>query len=193
MALGAVDADGDLGAGGAQLLKEPPVRADPQVLLCDFHLERAAALSGGRPRAPPPRPARPAGPVTHGAEVAGARRGVEAQQQPGDGDHVVLHEGLAGEGGRCEAGAPRGQAGSLPVPAGRPQSPAGKPGSASGARDPEAARSRAQGSVFLGGRGRGRQEGTQGGMLQTRLRGLEVGRGLGLPAAPTPAPPPLTW
>lgn len=33
---------------------------------------------------------------TYGTEVAGAWCGVKAQQQPGDGDHVVLHEGLWG-------------------------------------------------------------------------------------------------
>lgn len=41
---------------------------------------------------------------TYSAEVAGAGGGVEAQQEPGDADHVVFHEGLWG--GRGEQ-APR--------------------------------------------------------------------------------------
>lgn len=39
----------------------------------------------------------PEGLGTYRTEVAGARRGVEAQQQPSDGDHVVLHERLGGD------------------------------------------------------------------------------------------------
>lgn len=39
----------------------------------------------------------PEGLGTYRTEVAGARRGVEAQQQPSDGDHVVLHERLEGD------------------------------------------------------------------------------------------------
>ena len=39
MALCPVDANGDLGAGGAELLEEAAVRADPQVALGDFHLQ----------------------------------------------------------------------------------------------------------------------------------------------------------
>lgn len=70
--------------------------------------------------------------MTHGAEVAGAWRGVKAQQQPGDGDHVVLHEGLAGQGGRSEAGHPGGRrapsASRGEAPPGR-HSPAGQKGS----------------------------------------------------------------
>lgn len=36
----------------------------------------------------------PRGLGTYRTEVPGARRGVEAQQQPSDGDHVILHERL---------------------------------------------------------------------------------------------------
>lgn len=39
----------------------------------------------------------PAGLGTYRTEVAGARRGVEAQKQPSDGDHVVLHKRLEGD------------------------------------------------------------------------------------------------
>lgn len=91
----------------------------------------------------------PAPPVTHGAEVAGAGRGVEAQQQPGDGDHVVLHEGLAGQGGRSEAGHPGDTPGALSLPRASlsrpPQSTWSK-----GIRSPEAAWSGAQGSALPG-------------------------------------------
>lgn len=60
VALGPVDADGNLGTGGAELLEEPAVCANPQVLLRDFHLERAAALSGaGRTQPDHGVPARP--------------------------------------------------------------------------------------------------------------------------------------
>lgn len=38
VALGPVDADGDLSTGGAQLLEEAAVGADPQVVLGDLHL-----------------------------------------------------------------------------------------------------------------------------------------------------------
>lgn len=38
MSLSAVDADGDVSRGRTKLLVESPVGADPQVLLCDFHL-----------------------------------------------------------------------------------------------------------------------------------------------------------
>lgn len=68
MALGPVDADGDLGAGGAEFLEEAAVSADPQVVLGYLHC----------------------------TEVAGAWCSIKAQEQPGDGDHVVLHEGLWG-------------------------------------------------------------------------------------------------
>lgn len=40
MALGPVDADGDLGAGGAEFLEEAAVSADPQVVLGYLHLQR---------------------------------------------------------------------------------------------------------------------------------------------------------
>lgn len=43
MRLSPVDADGDVSIGGAQLLVEAAVGADPQVVLCDFHLGKAAA------------------------------------------------------------------------------------------------------------------------------------------------------
>lgn len=45
----------------------------------------------------------PAAPMhsTYRTEVARARRGVEAQQQSGDGDHVVLHKRLQ-EGRKCQ-------------------------------------------------------------------------------------------
>lgn len=47
MTLCPVDADGDLGAGGAELLEEAAVRADPQVALGDFHLQgRSPELAG---------------------------------------------------------------------------------------------------------------------------------------------------
>lgn len=36
------------------------------------------------------------GPRTYSTEVAGAWCSVKAQQQPGDGDHVILYEGLWG-------------------------------------------------------------------------------------------------
>lgn len=39
MRLCAVDADGDLSAGGTELLEESAVRPDPQVLLGDLHLK----------------------------------------------------------------------------------------------------------------------------------------------------------
>ncbi len=39
MCLGPVDADGNVSTGGAQFLVEPAVGADPQVILCDFHLK----------------------------------------------------------------------------------------------------------------------------------------------------------
>lgn len=39
MCLCPVDADGNVSVGGAQFLVEPAVGADPQVILCDFHLE----------------------------------------------------------------------------------------------------------------------------------------------------------
>lgn len=39
----------------------------------------------------------PEGLGTYRAEVARARRGVQTQQQPRDGDHVVLHERLGGD------------------------------------------------------------------------------------------------
>lgn len=39
MSLCPVDADGNVSIGGAQLLIESAVGADPQVILCDFHLE----------------------------------------------------------------------------------------------------------------------------------------------------------
>ena len=42
VALGPVDADRDLGAGGAQLLEEAAIGADPQVVLRDLHLQRRA-------------------------------------------------------------------------------------------------------------------------------------------------------
>lgn len=45
MALGPVDANGDLGTGGAQLLEEAAIGADPQVVLSDLHLQRVGALS----------------------------------------------------------------------------------------------------------------------------------------------------
>lgn len=38
MRLGAIDPDGDLCAGGAQLLEEPAVGPDPQILLGYLHL-----------------------------------------------------------------------------------------------------------------------------------------------------------
>lgn len=38
VALRSVDADGDLGAGGAELLEEAAIGADPQVVLGDLHL-----------------------------------------------------------------------------------------------------------------------------------------------------------
>ena len=63
MALGPVDADGDLGAGGAQLLEEAAVGADPQVVLCDLHLEQGSLGWAGLGREDPPQqgpPARPA-------------------------------------------------------------------------------------------------------------------------------------
>lgn len=41
------DADGDLGAGGAELLEEAAVRADPQVALGDFHLQGRSPESAG--------------------------------------------------------------------------------------------------------------------------------------------------
>lgn len=53
--LGPVDANGDVSVGGAQLLVEAAVGADPQVVLCDFHLgktaaeERKSATKGNRP------------------------------------------------------------------------------------------------------------------------------------------------
>lgn len=43
--LSPVDADGDVSIGGAQLLVEAAVGADPQVVLCDFHLGKAAAAA----------------------------------------------------------------------------------------------------------------------------------------------------
>ena len=39
----------------------------------------------------------PRGLGTYRTEVARARRGVKTQQQPSDGDHVVLHERLQGD------------------------------------------------------------------------------------------------
>lgn len=39
--LGPVDPDGDLSTGGAEFLEESAVSADPQVLLCDFHLKQS--------------------------------------------------------------------------------------------------------------------------------------------------------
>lgn len=39
MCLCPVDANGNVSVGGAQFLVEPAVGADPQVILCDLHLE----------------------------------------------------------------------------------------------------------------------------------------------------------
>lgn len=39
MALGPVDADGDLSAGGAEFLEEAAVSTDPQVILSNLHLQ----------------------------------------------------------------------------------------------------------------------------------------------------------
>lgn len=94
MRLGAVDPDGDLSAGGAELLEESAVSPDPQVLLCDLHLRRRRririssltqttdSLSSVDVR-------------TYSTQVPRARRGVQTQEQPGDGDHVVLHKRLS--------------------------------------------------------------------------------------------------
>lgn len=41
--LSPVDANGDVSVGGAQLLVEAAVGADPQVVLRDFHLGKTAA------------------------------------------------------------------------------------------------------------------------------------------------------
>lgn len=38
MRLGAIDADGDLSARGTELLEEPAISSDPQVLLRYLHL-----------------------------------------------------------------------------------------------------------------------------------------------------------
>lgn len=43
MALGPVDADGDLGAGGAEFLEEAAISTDPQVILCYLHLQRVGS------------------------------------------------------------------------------------------------------------------------------------------------------
>ena len=99
MRLGAVDPDGDLGAGGAKFLKESAVGPDPQVLLCDLHLEESgndkpidahhtlvypdftkmACLDVGAFR-------------TYNTQVPGARRGVQTKEKPCNSDHVVLNK-----------------------------------------------------------------------------------------------------
>lgn len=50
MALGPVDADGDLSAGGAEFLEEAAISTDPQVILSYLHLQRVRGteLSGLR-------------------------------------------------------------------------------------------------------------------------------------------------
>lgn len=98
MELRPIDADGNFGTRGAELLEQPPVRADPQIFLCYFHLEQETKgfavslvslstalilmisfmLFCG----------------THGAEVPRSWSCVEPQQQPCDKDHVVLHKRL---------------------------------------------------------------------------------------------------
>lgn len=45
MGLGAVDPDGNVSGGGAELLIEASVRADPQVILTDLHLGRETAVN----------------------------------------------------------------------------------------------------------------------------------------------------
>lgn len=53
--LSPVDAYWDVSSGGAEFLVEPAVGADPQVILCDFHLEKqnkhTISLRGTRPSA----------------------------------------------------------------------------------------------------------------------------------------------
>lgn len=82
----------------------------------------------------------------------------------------------------------RGQARSPHTPAGRPQPPAGKPGPASRIGGPEAAAgSRAQGSAFLGGKGRGTRGADPGRDAQNWALSAGGGEEAGAPAAP-PAP-----
>lgn len=97
MRLRAVDPDGDLSAGGTELLEESAVRPDPQVLLCDFHLRREnkrlshckCAQSKHneitvRCRSNP----------TYSTQVPRARSGVQTEEKPRYSNHVVLNKRL---------------------------------------------------------------------------------------------------
>lgn len=97
MRLGAVDADGDLGAGGAELLEQSAVSPDPQVLLRYLHL-RARTTHRLTLRASLHKVTEnndSAMSRTYGTQVARARSGVQAEKQPRYGNHVVLNERLA--------------------------------------------------------------------------------------------------
>lgn len=62
MALGPVDADGDLSTGGAELLEEAAIGADPQVVLSDLHLQGSwpsPDVPPGTHAGPAPRPPAP--------------------------------------------------------------------------------------------------------------------------------------
>lgn len=87
---------GDFGALGALRLPTHDARSDELPHSAQF------CLSPCCPRRGPPYIHVLTAPTAcslgaYRAEVSGARRGVEAQQQPGDGDHVVLHERLRGD------------------------------------------------------------------------------------------------
>lgn len=90
MRLCAVDADGDLGAGGTELLEESAVSPDPQILFGDLHLRRTENTDG----ADSTKGSGGTGAPTHSAQVPRAGRGVQAEEQPRDADHVVLNERL---------------------------------------------------------------------------------------------------
>lgn len=96
MRLGAIDADGYLGARGTELLEESAISSDPQVLLRYLHLgarlnvtHSKTFLKNGQLSSVKV--------LAYSTQVARARRGVQAEEKPCNCNHVVFNKRLREE------------------------------------------------------------------------------------------------